>query len=71
MRIFSGLANISTATTITKFFKLTTVTVVMNLTPILTLIVGIIFLKEKAGGIDIACILLSFCGVMCMTYAVI
>jgi drug/metabolite transporter (DMT)-like permease len=71
IRLLAGVANITTANTVTKYFKLSTVSVLMNTTPLLTLSIGVSFFGEKASKIDVACIILSFFGVMCMTFAII
>ena len=71
LRICCGVCAITSIHYLAKFFQLTTIAVVANLSPVLTLIIGIIFLKEKASNLDVACVLLSFLGVTLMTLGVI
>ena len=71
VRCLVGVANITTANTVTKYFKLSTVSVLMNTTPLVTLTIGVQFFGERASKIDVVCIVLSFIGVMLVTLAII
>ena len=50
---------------------MTTIAVVSNLSPVITLIIGVTCLKETASVLDVICVLMSFVGVSLMTYGVV
>ena len=70
-RVISGVFMISSVLYSARFFPLTTISVVSNLCPVLTLIFGVILLNESAQKLDVMCVILSFTGVTLMTVGVI
>ena len=70
IRIMLGIVGISIMLHITKWFSLLTITVVNGLNPVLTMLIGVFYLKESITKTDVACTLLSFLGVFLITLGV-
>ena len=67
LRVLSGLFGISSMMVCVKWFSLTTISVVTGLNPVITMIFGVLLMKEAINSIDIVCIFLSFFAVILMT----
>ena len=65
--VFLGLLSAITKFVVVKYFSLTTIAIIYNLNPIMTMMLGAIFLKEKVTYLNIACIILTFLAVVYMT----
>ena len=71
LRIILGLFGISTMLHITKWFSLTTITVINGLNPVFTMIIGVFYLGESITKLDVIFILFSFLGVILMTLGLV
>jgi drug/metabolite transporter (DMT)-like permease len=63
MRVVTGCFGILTMNFVVKYFSLSTIAVINNLSPIVTMLLASAFLKERVSNHDIVCLFLSFLAV--------